>query len=84
MTLPVFGIPGNLQRNYATINFIDIHAGDDAFMNMLAIHEHSKTNTEDEINETIEEDVQDSLTEKEQQPEAIQEEENLTEDGGTA
>ena len=81
MTLPMTGIPGNLQIHYSTIDLVDFLAGEDSFMNMLAIHDHSKTDFAKDQFETSQDDAE---TEETAIPEAIPEEQSVVDDGGTA
>jgi hypothetical protein len=82
MTLPLSGIPGNIQRNYATINFVDNIASEDSFMNMLAVHDHSNT---DYANDSMsDEEELDELPLDETVTEDVAKEEQSTMDDGTA
>jgi len=83
MTLPLAGIPGNIQRNYATINLVDVMAAEDSFMNMLAIHDHSKTDYAKDSMSAVDEEVDNSVSE-EASPEDTVSQEQSTTDGGTA
>lgn len=84
MTLPMTGIPGNLQMHYSTIELVDFLAGEDSFMNMLAIHDHSKTDFAKDQFETSQDDVDNAETEETANPETISEEQSIVNEGGTA